>query len=122
MRTWAFSRPQMQHFWETAMNRVGGETPYRIRLVGMTAPEFTGLQITKDPGRPVVYGGFLLMIVGILVHLYFKHRQIWVALCTNEIVIAGVVRNNVSSFAQEFRSLVEEIEKLHVVAELELVT
>ncbi len=116
MRTWAFSRPEMQQFWETTMSRISGETPYRIRLVGMTAPEFTGLQITKDPGRPVVYWGFLFAIVGLFVHMYFKHKQIWVHIFESEIVIAGMVRNNLRSFTQEFRRLTEEIERLGVVA------
>lgn len=116
MRTWTFSRPEMQRFWEATMARVGGETPYRVNLVGMTAPEFTGLQITKDPGRPIVYFGFLFMMVGLLVHMYFKHRQIWVHITEDEIIIAGMVRNNLRSFAQEFHRLVEEIERLGVIA------
>ncbi|MCX8103404.1 MAG: cytochrome c biogenesis protein ResB [Candidatus Bipolaricaulota bacterium] len=115
MRTWAFSRPEMQTVWETTMARVGGEMPYRVKLIGMTAPEFTGLQITKDPGRPVVYFGFLLVILGLLVHMYFKHRQIWVHIAENEIVVAGTVRNNLKSFAEEFRRLVAEIERLQIV-------
>jgi len=119
MRTWAFARPEMQTFWETAMHSVGGQVPYKVKLIGMTAPEFTGLQITKDPGRPIVYAGFLFMIVGMLVHLYFKHRQIWVALAESEIIIAGAVRNNPRSFAEEFRRLVEEIRQLNVVTESE---
>ncbi len=119
MRTWAFSRPEMQRFWETTMAQVGGQTPYRIKLVGMTAPEFTGLQITKDPGRPIVYFGFLFVIAGLLVHMYFKHRQIWVHISPNEIVIAGTVRNNLRSFAHEFRGLIAEIEQLRIVTEPE---
>ncbi len=119
MRTWAFARPQMQSFWETAMHSVGGQMPYTIKLIGMTAPEFTGLQITKDPGRPIVYFGFLFMILGMLVHLYFKHRQIWVALAEGEIIIAGAVRNNLRSFAEEFGRLVEDIRQLNVVKESE---
>lgn len=124
MRTWAFSRPEMQTFWETALARVSGEMPYRVKLVGMTAPEFTGLQITKDPGRPIVYFGFLFIILGLLVHMYFKHRQIWVHVSEGEIVISGTVRNNLRSFAQEFRRLGDEIERLGVVThpEPELVT
>ncbi len=116
MRTWTFSRSEMQQFWETTMSRISGETPYRIRLVGMTAPEFTGLQITKDPGRPIVYWGFLFVIVGLSVHMYFKHKQIWVHISESEIVIAGMVRNNLRSFTHEFRRLTEEIERLGVVA------
>ncbi|MDW8031526.1 MAG: cytochrome c biogenesis protein ResB [Candidatus Bipolaricaulota bacterium] len=123
MRTWAFSRPEMQALWETTLARIGGELPYQVKLVGMTAPEFTGLQITKDPGRPVVYVGFLFVILGLLVHVYFKHRQIWVHLSEGEIVVAGMVRKDLKSFAQEFRRLVAEMERLVVVRypELELV-
>lgn len=115
MRTWAFSRPEMQRFWETTMSRVSATPPYTIRLVGMTAPEFTGLQITKDPGRPVVYFGFLFVVVGLLVHIYFKHKQLWVHISESEVIIAGMVRNNVRSFAQEFAHLVREIERLGLV-------
>lgn len=123
MRTWAFSRPEMQALWETTMARLGGELPYQVKLVGMTAPEFTGLQITKDPGRPIVYVGFLFVILGLLVHVYFKHRQIWVHLSEGEIIVAGMVRKDLKSFAQEFRRLVAEMERLVVVRypELELV-
>jgi cytochrome c biogenesis protein len=111
MRTWAFSRPEMHGFWETTMSRVGGGTPYKVKLIGMTAPEFTGLQITKDPGRPVVYFGFFCVIVGLFVHMYFKHKQIWVSIAENKIIVAGMVRNNLRSFAQEFHRLTEEIER-----------
>ncbi|MDW8141735.1 MAG: cytochrome c biogenesis protein ResB, partial [Candidatus Bipolaricaulota bacterium] len=93
MRTWAFARTDMQQFWESSMARVSGASPYRVRLVGMTAPEFTGLQITKDPGRPIVYFGFLFVVLGLLVHLYFKHQQIWVYLGENRIILGGMARN-----------------------------
>lgn len=112
MRTWAFARPEMQQFWESSMARVSGVTPYRVRLVGMTAPEFTGLQITKDPGRPVVYVGFLLVVLGLLVHIYFKHQQIWIYLGKSEIIVGGMARNRPRAFTQEFERLAQEIEKI----------
>ncbi|MCI2429279.1 cytochrome c biogenesis protein ResB [Candidatus Acetothermia bacterium] len=112
MRTWAFSRAEMQQFWESSMARVSGATPYRVRLVGMTAPEFTGLQITKDPGLPIVYFGFLLVVLGLSVHIYFKHQQIWVHFGESEIVIGGMARNRPRAFAQEFERLVNEIQKI----------
>ncbi len=114
MRTWAFSRPEMQQFWETSMVRVSGAAPYQIRLVGMTAPEFTGLQITKDPGRPIVYLGFLFVVLGILIHIYFKHQQLWVHIGESKIFIAGLARNRPRAFAQEFERLTEAIRKIAV--------
>lgn len=117
MRTWAFSRPEMQQFWETSLARVSGAAPYKIRLVGMTAPEFTGLQITKDPGRPVVYFGFLFVVLGLVIHIYFKHKQLWVHIGESKIFIAGMARNRPRAFAQEFERLTEEIRKIAVTKE-----
>ncbi len=36
---------------------------------------YTGLQVTKDPGVPLVYAGFLLMIVGIYITFFTSHQR-----------------------------------------------
>jgi cytochrome c biogenesis protein len=36
---------------------------------------YTGLQVTKDPGVPLVYTGFILMIAGCIVSFFMAHRQ-----------------------------------------------
>lgn len=36
---------------------------------------YTGLQVTKDPGVPLVYSGFILMIVGCVISFFMAHRQ-----------------------------------------------
>jgi len=45
---------------------------------------YTGLQVTKDPGVPMVYAGFLLMIIGCYITFFMFHQQICV-----EITAAG---------------------------------
>lgn len=40
----------------------------------------TGLQVKKDPGRPLVYLGFILMILGILLVYFFEPKIFWVYL------------------------------------------
>ncbi len=37
---------------------------------------FTGLQIKKDQGIPLVYFGFILLIVALIIN-YFSHNQLW---------------------------------------------
>ncbi len=70
-RTWSFSQlPRLQQVVSNS---------YRFYITGMTAPEFTGLEISWDPGMPVAYLGFTLMVAMLLLNLLFKHRQIWVA-------------------------------------------
>ncbi len=39
---------------------------------------YTGLRVTKNPGMPLVWDGFLLVMVGFILHLFFAHERIWV--------------------------------------------
>ncbi len=40
--------------------------------------EYTGLQVRKDPGVPVVYLGFFAMSLGLYVAFFMSHKKIWV--------------------------------------------
>lgn len=103
-RTWALSQlPQLQDLL--------AEAPYRFYLIGMTAPEFTGIQINYDPGLEVALAGFAFMIAGILVHLYFKHRQIWVHVDREgrRLLLGGRARQASRGFEAEFNRLVEQL-------------
>jgi len=104
-RTWSFSQmPELQ--------RMLSDAPYRFYLTGMTAPEYTGIQVNHDPGMEVALLGFGLMILGILVHLYFKHRQVWVHLDRegNQLVLGGKARHASKGFENEFDRLVQRIQ------------
>ena len=36
---------------------------------------YTGLQVVKDPGVWVVYSGFIVMIVGIIITFFMSHQR-----------------------------------------------
>jgi cytochrome c biogenesis protein len=38
---------------------------------------FTGLQVAKDPGVPVIWAGCVLITVGCLVAFFASHRRVW---------------------------------------------
>ena len=42
---------------------------------------YTGLQVTKDPGVPLVYTGFLLLIIGCYVTFFMSHKSICIEVC-----------------------------------------
>lgn len=39
---------------------------------------YSGLQVNKDPGAPLVWFGFLLIGAGFITHLFFSHVRVWV--------------------------------------------
>ncbi len=83
-------------------------------MVGLKAPEFTGIQVKKDPGQPVAYLGFVVLVIGISTHLFFKHKMVWVQVGPDQIRVAGMARNNIRQFEDEFAQIVSELEKIEV--------
>lgn len=51
-----------------------------IAVNGLDRVYYTGLQVRNDPGVPVVYTGFLLMIAGIYITFFLSHRKYCVRL------------------------------------------
>lgn len=56
---------------------------------------YTGLQISRDPGIPVVYTSFAIMIIGIFITFYLAHRQICIEAVSSgnneaEIIVSGI--------------------------------
>lgn len=46
--------------------------------------EYTGLQVRKDPGVPVVYLGFFTMGLGLYVAFFMSHKKIWVRIAEDK--------------------------------------
>ncbi len=74
--------------------------------------EYTGLQVTKDPGVWVVWVGCSLMIIGFIVSFFFSHQRVWIRIPKGpqgEIVLAGSTNKNRVGFEKRFEDLVEEV-------------
>lgn len=71
--------------------------------------QYTGLQVTKDPGVWTVWIGCILMIVGIYGAFLLSHRRVWIRISASDITVAGHASKNPAAFAQEFDRLVATI-------------
>ena len=85
-----------------------------ISVEGYEDAFYTGLQVTKDPGVPLVYFGFILLIVGCWVAFFMSHQKIVVDLqpSTNSSRVSVYVVTNRNRIGFEVVSL-QLIEKLN---------
>lgn len=74
----------------------GGE--FIIAIDNVDFNYFTGLQVTRDPGVPMVYAGFILMIIGCYITFFMFHQTVFVQLTPEagqtRVVVAGVAGKN----------------------------
>ncbi|WP_028583263.1 cytochrome c biogenesis protein ResB [Desulfogranum mediterraneum] len=69
----------------------------------------TGLQVTKDPGVWLVYGGCILMLIGLYVAFFMSHRKLFAMLRSDgssaTILFAGSANKNKVGFEKKFEDL-----------------
>lgn len=72
---------------------------FRIQLVDILSS--TGLQIKLDPGIPIIYSGFLLLMISTLIS-YITYSQIWIYQKNFQIFIGGNTSRATFEFELEF--------------------
>jgi len=93
-----------------------GKGPYRFTLLNLSAQEYTGLQLTRDPGVWVVWLGCALLCLGCYVICFMSHRRLWIyvepAKGEFTLTMAGTSSKNMLSFAQTFDQLQKQLKQL----------
>ncbi len=84
---------------------VNGVTLTVVDVIGST-----GLQIKADPGIPLIYTGFGLLMLGVIMS-YVSHSQIWALIDQDHLYVGG--RTNRAHITFE-RELVEILDQLHL--------
>ncbi len=82
---------------------VNGVTLSLIDVIGST-----GLQIKADPGIPMVYAGFGLLMVGVLMS-YVSHSQVWALEDAGTLYVGGRTNRAQVIFERELLKVLEEI-------------
>ncbi len=84
---------------------VDGVTLKVVDLIGAT-----GLQIKADPGIPIVYTGFAVLMAGVVMS-YFSHSQIWALQTEDSTYVGGKTNRAQVSFEKEFLEIIEAVEE-----------
>ncbi|MGD1899633.1 MAG: cytochrome c biogenesis protein [Phormidesmis sp.] len=83
---------------------VNGVTLYVDELIGST-----GLQIKADPGIPVVYLGFGLLMLGVIVS-YISHSQVWALQTAGKLFVGGRTNRAQVSFERELLAILDTLD------------
>jgi len=89
---------------------------YRINLLEFSGKEYTGLQLTKDPGIWVVWCGCILLTLGCYIIFFMNHRRLWIKVEPKKdeylVTMAGTSNKNLEAFKKVFEQIHQELKTI----------
>lgn len=89
--------------------------PYVFSLVRVEQQYYTGLQVVRDPGVPIVAAGAFLMIAGLIIVYFQSHQRLWIRIDTvrerTRITLAGRSNRNAGSLKRLIEHLLTQLVK-----------
>ncbi len=97
----------------TALPKYGA--PVFLQLKNFKQIQAAGLQISRAPGKNVVYLGFFLLIAGVFVMFYVPYQRVWCWISREEggsrMLLAGNSQRDPLGFGKTFAKLAERVER-----------
>lgn len=92
------------------------DVPYIFTASDLKMLNFTGLQVSHEPGQWSVWAGVILMALGLCVAFYMIHMRFW-AIAVNDpqkgwvIWVGGAFNKNKERFEEKYNALVEAMQR-----------
>ncbi|MFN3472103.1 MAG: cytochrome c biogenesis protein ResB [Aquificaceae bacterium] len=100
--------PELTLFAQSQLTQLK-DFPYIFFLVDFEPQYFSGLQVSRQPGTPIIWLGSILVVGGMIVAFYTVHRKVWARLEGDTLKIAFWSHK----FKEEFkRSFIKALEDL----------
>lgn len=114
--------PAQEQYYDDLVNTMGilpnYKAPFFLQVTSFEHKEASGFQITKSPGKNLVYLGCLLLCIGIVLMFYVAHKRIWVIIkpfdgseSGAQLTVAGSGDRHQREFALEFQALSQLLDK-----------
>jgi cytochrome c biogenesis protein len=101
-RAWAF--PAENVFSASHVSNL----PFLITFVGARPVYESGLQMTYDPGMPLVWAGCILFTLGLIMTFYITYREEWIILYNDHTARLIVTGNRPPEALSEYLELLKE--------------
>ncbi len=91
-------------------------SPYAFQPKDLQTGVFTGLEVSHEPGQWSVWGGVVLMAIGLTFVFYVIHMRLWIVPVQDAsgklaLWIGGSANRNRDAFEMKFKKIVQEIQK-----------
>lgn len=87
--------------------------PFYLQLDEFQQRQASGLQLTRSPGKNLVYGGSVLLVLGIFAMIYIRERRIWMLIKpTNEVLFTMSANRKNRDLDMEFEQYREQLRRL----------
>ena len=91
-------------------------SPYTLEPKDLKTGVFTGLEVSHEPGQWSVWGGVVLMAIGLTFVFYVIHMRFWIVPVQDAngklaLWIGGSANRNRDAFEMKFKKIVKEIQK-----------
>jgi len=91
-------------------------TPFTFSLDEIESVNYTGLQVSRDPGVKFVFIGFVLIVIGLLLTFFTSHRRFWIRIAGEKgnvkISLAGMAGKNPVGMERELDRLILKLKKV----------
>lgn len=104
--TWAWAKPPRE--------ASPADEPFTFELTSFRVTSTTGLMVRKDPGIPVIFTGFGLLLAGFVLTYLFSHRKLYLGLIEQEggvlVLAGGSSHRRPAAFQTQLETLLRRIE------------
>jgi cytochrome c biogenesis protein len=86
--------------------------PVYLQLANYDEVQATGLQLTRSPGKNIVFGGSALLVLGVFAMFYVRERRLWLLVKQNSVLFAMSSNRKTLDFENEFAQHQQDIAEL----------